>query len=231
MPKRVSACSCFSRRYATKVCAWRRYPALKGRATSGCGYAAEEGASDPEIVLPRVLGVPSVLNGATAAPRRLIRILNAGTTTVANTYTSLHFHITFSTKHRELWLTPAVQQRIWEYLGGIAKQNRMQPHRIGGIEDHVHLAISMPPTLALSKGVQFLKGGSSKWIHETFPNMAGFGWQDGYGAFTVSKSVLPDVIDYVARQREHHRQQTFQDEFRSLLTKHGVEYDERYVWG
>ena len=150
---------------------------------------------------------------------------------MANTFTSLHYHITFSTKRRELWLAPIIEDRIWEYLGGIAKQNGMQPYRMGGIEDHVHLVVALPPTLSVSKGVQLLKGGSSKWIHETFPNMSGFAWQDGYGAFSVSKSILPEVIQYVATQREHHRQRTFQEEFRSLLTKHGLEYDERYVWG
>ena len=107
---------------------------------------------------------------------------------MANTFTSLHYHITFSTKRRERWLAPNVEERIWEYLGGIAKTIGMQPHRVGGIEDHVHLVVSLPPTLSVSKGVQLLKGGASKWIHETFPTMSGFAWQDGYGAFSVSKS-------------------------------------------
>ncbi|MHB8973880.1 MAG: IS200/IS605 family transposase [Pirellulaceae bacterium] len=150
---------------------------------------------------------------------------------MANTFTSLHYHIAFSTKRRERWLTPDIEDRIWEYLGGIAKQNGMQPHRVGGIEDHVHLVVALPPTLSVSKGVQLLKGGASKWIHETFPKMSGFAWQDGYGAFSVSKSILPEVIQYVATQREHHRHRTFQEEFLSLLTKHELEYDERYVWG
>ena len=80
-------------------------------------------------------------------------------------------------------------------------------------------------------GVQLLKGASSKWIHETFPDLTTFQWQDGYGAFTVSKSHLPEVVDYVAQQREHHKHQTFQDEYRTWLHKPGIEYDERYVWG
>jgi hypothetical protein len=89
----------------------------------------------------------------------------------------------------------------------------------------------VPPTLAVSKAVQLLKGGSSKWIHDTFPTFAGFAWQDGYGAFSVSKSQLPEVIEYVAKQREHHRVRMFQEEFRAFLEKHGIEFDERYVWG
>lgn len=150
---------------------------------------------------------------------------------MGNTYTSLHYHLVFSTKNRELWIRPDIEQRVWEYLGGIARQNDMKALQIGGIEDHVHLVVSIPATLPVSKALQLLKGGSSKWIHETFLDLAGFAWQDGYGAFTVSKSQLPDVVHYVASQREHHRTRTFQEEYRAFLEKHEIEYDERYVWG
>ena len=88
----------------------------------------------------------------------------------------------------------------------------------------------MANTLSISKAVQLIKGGSSLWFHDTFRRSA-FAWQDGYGAFTVSKSQLPDVIRYVEAQREHHSQQTFQEEYRALLDKHGTDYDERYLWG
>lgn len=150
---------------------------------------------------------------------------------MANTYTCLHYHLIFSTKNREPCIRPDIEQRMWEYLGGIARQNDMKALQIGGFDDHVHLVIGMPPTLAVSKALQLLKGGSSKWIHETFTDLAHFQWQDGYGAFTVSKSQLPMVIHYVANQREHHKVQTFQEEYRAWLQKHGIEYDERYVWG
>ena len=150
---------------------------------------------------------------------------------MANTYTSLHYHIIYSTKNRERWIGNDVEQRVWEYLGGIARQNHMKAHQIGGVEDHVHLVVGLPATLAVSKAVQLLKGGSSKWIHDTFPNMAGFEWQDGYGAFTVSKSQLAEVIRYVVNQGEHHRVRTFQAEYREFLEKQEIEYDERYVWG
>src|SRR4051812_21861074 len=116
---------------------------------------------------------------------------------MANTYTSLHFHIIFSTKNRERWIDPSIEQRIWEFLGGIARKNEMKALKVGGVEDHVHLVIGMRPTMSVSQAVQLLKGGSSKWIHETFPALADFAWQDGYGAFTVSKSQLPDLIHYV----------------------------------
>jgi REP element-mobilizing transposase RayT len=131
---------------------------------------------------------------------------------MANIYTSLHFHIVFSTKNREPWINTEIEQRIWEYLGGIARTNQMKALQIGGIEDHVHLIVGMRPTMSVSEAVQLLKRGSSKWIHETFPSLAGFAWQDDYGAFTVSKSQLPDVIQYAANQRAHHRVRTFQEE-------------------
>lgn len=150
---------------------------------------------------------------------------------MANTYTSLHYHIVFSTKNRQSWIHADIEQRIWEYVGGIAKQNDMKAIQVGGIEDHLHVVLGTPPTMAVSKAVQLLKGGSSKWIHETFPQLADFEWQQGYGAFSVSRSQLPTVIQYVVSQREHHQKQTFQNEHLELLKRHEIEYDERYVWG
>ena len=150
---------------------------------------------------------------------------------LANTYTSLHLHIIFSTKNRLPWISQDIEKRIWDYLGGIARRNQMTPVRIGGIEDHVHVVVGVKPTMAPSKAAQLLKGGSSKWIHEEFPSLADFEWQDGYGAFTVSKSNLPELCSYVDNQREHHRVRTFQEEFRAFLDKHQIEYDERYLWG
>jgi len=149
---------------------------------------------------------------------------------MANTYTSLHYHIVFSTKNREGWIDQLIEGRVWEYLSGIARKNDIVPVKIGGIDDHVHLVVSIPPTLSISKAVQLLKGGSSLWFHETFRRSA-FAWRDGYGAFTVSRSQLPDVIRYVETQPEHHRRQTFQEEYRALLDRHGIDYDEKYLWG
>jgi len=150
---------------------------------------------------------------------------------MANTYTSLRYHVVFSTKNREMWIKPDVEERIWAYLGGIAKRNGMMPLRIGGIEDHVHLLLGAPAVLAPAKIAQLIKGGSSAWIRETFPRMKGFGWQDGYGAFTVSASNVLSVVEYIQGQREHHRGRSFQDEYRMLLKRHEIEFDERYAWG
>ena len=149
---------------------------------------------------------------------------------MANTYTSLHYHLVFSTKNRERWITPDVEARIWAYLGGIASQNAMRPVQIGGIEDHVHVLLGSPATLAPSKIAQLIKGGSSAWIHDTFPDQRTFAWQDGYGAFTVSQSCVPDVARYIQNQREHHRTKTFQEEYLTRLQKHQIHYDERYLW-
>ncbi len=149
---------------------------------------------------------------------------------MANTYTSLHYHVVFSTKNRERWITPEIEERVWAYLGGIAKEHKMKPLQIGGIEDHIHMLLGAPPTLAPSKIAQLIKGGSSGWIHETFPDMSRFAWQDGYGAFTVSKSNIPNVTTYIQNQREHHSRMTFQEEYLQLLHKHEIEYDERYLW-
>jgi REP element-mobilizing transposase RayT len=98
---------------------------------------------------------------------------------VANTYTALHYHFVFSTKNRQAWIAPEIEERIWEYLGGIARSNKMTPLRVGGIEDHIHMLLGAPPTLAPSKIAQFVKGGSSAWIRDTFPQLRAFAWQDG----------------------------------------------------
>ena len=150
---------------------------------------------------------------------------------MANTYTSLHYHVVFSTKNRERWLVPDIEQRVWEFIGGIARKHRMIALQVGGVDDHIHALVTAPPTIAPCQIAQFLKGDSSKWIHEEFSALRNFGWQDGYGAFTVSKSNIPEVIKYIQNQRAHHRQKTFQEEYLEFLHANGIEYDERYLWG
>ncbi len=150
---------------------------------------------------------------------------------MANTYTSLHYHLIFSTKNRVAYITPEIEQRVWAYIGGIARTHKMTALQIGGVDDHVHALVMAHPTLAPSQIAQYLKGDSSKWIHETFPELSAFAWQEGYGAFTVSKSNIESVVSYIQKQREHHQQRSFQEEYLDFLQKHGVDYDERYVWG
>jgi REP element-mobilizing transposase RayT len=145
-------------------------------------------------------------------------------------YISSNFHCVFSTKERRPFITPELQKRLWPFLGGIVRQNKMKAVEIGGVEDHVHILLSLPSTMAVSKALQLIKGGSSKWIHETFPEHRTFAWQDEYGAFSVSVSQLDKTIEYIRGQETHHRKMTFQDEFLALLKKHRIEYDERYLW-
>ena len=145
-------------------------------------------------------------------------------------YVSSYYHCVFSTKERRPLIPPGLQERLWPYLGGIARQNEMKAIEIGGMPDHVHILLSLPSTLAIAKAMQLIKGGSSKWVHESFPEHRLFGWQVKYGAFSMSVSQLDKTVQYIQRQQEHHRKMTFQEEFLALLKKHGIAYDERYLW-
>lgn len=128
-------------------------------------------------------------------------------------------------------ITPELQSRLWPYIGGIARENDMKALAVGGVEDHLHALVSIPATLPISRVLQLLKGGSSHWIHETFPDHRGFAWQEGYGAFSVGLSAVKDTIAYIENQAVHHRTLTFEEEFKSFLHRHGIEFDERYVLG
>lgn len=145
-------------------------------------------------------------------------------------YVSSYFHCVFSTKERRPTITPELRERLWPFLGGIARQNEMKAIEVGGVADHVHLLLSLPSTMPVAKAMQLIKGGSSKWIHETFPEHRLFAWQDEYGAFSVSVSQLEKIIEYIRNQEVHHAKKTFQEEFLELLQKHQIPYDERYLW-
>jgi len=150
---------------------------------------------------------------------------------MANTYSSLNYHFVFSTKNCEPWLVRDIESRVWSYIGGIARAHNMKALQVGGIEDHIHALVMAPPTVAPCQIAQYLKGCSSSWIHDEFPQLRNFGWQDGYGAFSISNSRIPEVVRYIQNQREHHRTKTFQEEYREFLRSNGIEFDERYVWG
>jgi putative transposase len=143
-----------------------------------------------------------------------------------HSFISCHLHVVFSTKECRRLLTPELQSRLWPYLGGIARENKMRALCVGGVEDHVHILLSQPCTLSISKAVQLLKGNSSKWIHETFPQHRDFSWQEGYGAFSIGVAGVNDTINYIQSQAEHHRTRTFKEEFIAFLKKHSLEYDE-----
>jgi REP element-mobilizing transposase RayT len=150
---------------------------------------------------------------------------------MANSYISLYVHIVFSTKGRQALINPDLQSRLWAYMGGIARENQMKALSIGGTADHVHVLLSLPATLPLAKAVQLIKGGSSKWVHDTFEGLRKFVWQEGYGAFSVNASLLEETIRYIGNQDEHHKRKTFQEEYIEFLRRYGIDYDERYVWG
>jgi hypothetical protein len=107
----------------------------------------------------------------------------------------------------------------------------MKALSIGGMQDHVHVFLSLPSTLPVAKAVQLIKGGSSKWVHDTFVGLGKFAWQEGYGAFSVNVSLLEDTIRYIEGQGEHHKRKTFQEEYIEFLRRNGIDYDERYVGG
>jgi len=150
---------------------------------------------------------------------------------MANTYTALYYHIVFSTKDREPWLAREIRPRIWAYIGGIARENGMIAIEVGGIADHVHVLISAPATKTVSDAVKQIKGASSRWLKETFPNMSAFAWQDGYGAFSEGKVNIDGIRQYIRTQEEHHRTKTFAEEYRGFLERNGIEFDERYLLG
>ena len=143
-----------------------------------------------------------------------------------HSFTSCLLHCVWSTKNREPSLTLDVRKRLWPYLGGIAKQNRMKALAIGGASDHVHVLVSLPATLSVAKAMQLLKGNSSKWIRETFPKMRSFAWQEGYGAFSVGVSGVDATVAYIRNQIEHHRARSFREEYAMMLKKHGFAYEE-----
>jgi putative transposase len=149
---------------------------------------------------------------------------------MSHTYTSELFHVVFSTKERRRSIAPDMQDRLWAFLGGIARRNGFKAMAVGGTDNHVHMLLSIPATMPLATAMQLLKGGSSKWLNETIVDPH-FEWQQGYGAFSVSVSHQRQTIGYINSQAEHHRTRNFEDEFISFLKKHEIDYDPKYVLG
>jgi len=143
---------------------------------------------------------------------------------------AVYLHVVFSTKNREPMIDPDLAARLFPYIGGVLRGNKNVLLTSGGMPDHVHLLISMGREQSISEMVGSLKSASSRWVHDTFPDRGGFGWQNGYGAFSVSPTHIEAVRAYIANQDEHHKARTFQDEYREFLQRYGIEFDERYVW-
>jgi len=141
---------------------------------------------------------------------------------MAHSYTNLIYHIVYATKERQPLIDLEFQPRLYEYLGGTIRGLKATSLEIGGIEDHVHILAKLPPTIAISEFLEKLKANSSKGAKSV---RRGFGWQDGYSAFTVSESQVERVRNYILNQREHHKKVSFRDELIALLEAHGVAYD------
>ena len=139
-------------------------------------------------------------------------------------------HIVFSTKHRQPFIKPEIETELFKYMAGIFREYNSPALAINGTENHVHNLASLAKTMTVSKLIEEVKRSSSKWIKTQDDAYKNFYWQTGYGAFSISPSQVEVSKNYIANQKEHHRNQTFQDEFRALLRRYGVQYDERYVW-
>ena len=149
---------------------------------------------------------------------------------MGSTLTNLVYHVVFSTKAREPMIIQEVRDELYRYIGGIVKGESGVLIQIGGMPDHIHMVLKLKPVHKLSDIMKKIKGNSSKWINEQNRLEAIFGWQDGYGAFTVSKSQIPVVVRYVKEQENHHSHFSFKEEFIRVLKRHQIEYNEQYLW-
>lgn len=147
---------------------------------------------------------------------------------MSHTYTNLLTHFVFSTKDRVELINDEMKPELYAYLGGLTKELKGKPLAINGMSEHVHLLVSLPPTVSISDAMQFIKANSSKWASEKFGKP--FAWQIGYGAFSVSRSQVDAVVKYIQNQEEHHKKFDFREEFLKLLKSHEVEFDEKYLW-
>ncbi|HET7100036.1 MAG TPA: IS200/IS605 family transposase [Terriglobia bacterium] len=149
---------------------------------------------------------------------------------MAQTLVSLLVHVVFSTKERRPLITSEVEDELYRYVAGTLQNFASPCLAVGGTENHVHLLISQSKNIALSRLMEELKKSSSKWIKTKGTKLRRFGWQDGYGAFSIGESQVGIVKRYIARQKERHRKQTFEQELMALLQKYQIGYDERYLW-
>ena len=139
-------------------------------------------------------------------------------------------HVVFSTKDRYPFLDTSIRPGLHAYLATVARNADCEADRVGGVADHVHLAVRLSRTLTIADLIESLKTASSKWIKTQSPQLRSFAWQRGYGAFSIGASDLDALRSYIDNQEMHHQKRSFQDEYRAILAKYGIECDERYVW-
>lgn len=149
---------------------------------------------------------------------------------MANTYTNLLFHIIFSTKNRAAYIGEDIREPLYQYVGGVIRGEGGTLLEIGGVADHVHLLARFKAAISVATMVRRIKTSSSKWMNQRPGIDFKFAWQAGYGAFSVSESQVDPVRRYIQNQAEHHKRRTFKDELREILSKHDIEFDERYLW-
>jgi len=147
-----------------------------------------------------------------------------------NTYTQIYIHIVFAVKGRQNLIQKNWEDELHKYICGIANSKEQKVYAIGGVGDHIHLLVSIKPDIAISDLVRDIKANSSRWINEKHFVMNIFQWQEGYGAFSYSKSQLDNVIAYINNQEQHHKTKSFKEEYIELLQKYNVEYDEKYLF-
>ena len=149
---------------------------------------------------------------------------------MANTYTQIHIHAVFSVQNRSCIIPSSWENELYKYITGIIKNNNHKPIVINGMPDHIHVLFGLRPAQSISDLLQDIKGGSSKWINERKLVKGRFSWQEGYGAFSYAKSDLPNVINYINNQENHHRKMTFVEEYIELLQQFGIDYNDNYIF-
>ena len=149
---------------------------------------------------------------------------------MAQSLSKVLLHVVFSTKNREKTIPSHLRPKLHAYLAGVCRAKGSEAYRVGGTEDHVHIACTLPRTLTMAKLLEEIKKPSSIWMKQQEQGIPNFSWQAGYGIFSLGQSQLPALIQYIDNQEEHHRTRTFKEELLELLEKYGVEYDEKYLW-
>ena len=149
---------------------------------------------------------------------------------MANTYANLMIHYIFSTKNRNPLLAESFRDQVFRYMAGICKDEDMHPIAIGGMANHAHALVGLPPRISVSRGIQLIKGLSSKWVNNRFITDRSFAWQSGYRAFSVGVSQREATNRYIHNQEQHHRTKTFREEYLEILDLHNIDYDRAYVF-
>jgi REP element-mobilizing transposase RayT len=149
---------------------------------------------------------------------------------MANTYTQIHIQAVFSVQNRQCIISDSWKNELYKYITGIIKNNKHKPLAINGMPDHIHILFGLRPAQSISDLLQDIKGNSSKWINGKKFIKGKFSWQEGYGAFSYRKSDIPQIINYIRNQQEHHRRKSFTEEYLELLKEFNIDYDERYIF-